>query len=120
MKPYFETELAQGGGIMAEDREITVHIEIPVRVYFSTHPAEARTNTYPGREASLQVERCELDFYTDTGPQDDIDQYMHELHGDYIHEQCVDAVERESKEINRIMKKCWKDYYKRKKNETIL
>lgn len=78
---------------MAEDHELTVHIEVPVKVYFSTHPAEARTATYPGCDAHLQVEYCELQIDSNI----DIGEYIQEKHSDYIHQKCVDAVERGEK-----------------------
>jgi len=76
---------------MSEDHEITVWIEIPVKVYFSTHPAEQKTATYPGCDAYLNIDHVEYD-----------EEYMEKMLGgedlkvnEYIYQQCVDYMERE-------------------------
>ena len=78
---------------MAEDHELTVYIEVPVKVHFSTHPAEKATETYPGCEASLNVDFCQIDDVSFDCDSVDIDTYMQHQHGDYIYQQCIDSVE---------------------------
>jgi len=73
---------------MAEDHELTVYIEIPIKVCFSTHPAEKATDIYPGCLAHLNIDHVEYD-----------EEYMEKMLGgedlkvnEYIHQKCVDAL----------------------------
>lgn len=65
------------------DHKIIIHIEIPVQVSFSTHPAEKATATYPGCKVELII--------------DDIDvPNIAKKYEDYIYQQCVDHAEKEA------------------------
>lgn len=65
------------------DHEITIYIEIPVQVSFSTHPAEKATKTYPGCKALLIIEDIDVPNIA-------------KEYEDYIYQQCVDSREKET------------------------
>ncbi len=67
-------------------RDMTVYIEIPVKVYYTPHPEERMTATYPGCPAHITVESvCAPD---EENIYKEIDKYA-----DYIKEQCEEDAE---------------------------